>query len=152
MPFLRFKGFEKSIVKKISPFIIDEFSNIVSIPRDMVKIELLHVEQVANSPLSVEIFMFQRQQKEHDALASMIYKKLYEYGYKNPHIFFVILTPSLYYKEGKPLNEIPKNLLANKTYNVEANKTFHNRLTSKRSNGRGRKSGGQESNTKGAAG
>lgn len=42
-----------------------------------------------------------------DALASMIYKKLYEYGYKNPHIYFVILNPSLYYKEGKSLNEIP---------------------------------------------
>lgn len=31
MPFVRFKGFEKSILEKISPFILDEFSHIVSI-------------------------------------------------------------------------------------------------------------------------
>ncbi|USG68294.1 DUF1904 domain-containing protein [Brevibacillus ruminantium] len=108
MPFLRFKGFEKSVIEDVSPFIIEEFSNLISIPREIVKIELLHVEQVTNSPLSVEIMMFPREQKKHDALASMIYKKLSEYGY-HPHIFFVILSPSLYYKEGKPLNEIPEN-------------------------------------------
>ena len=102
MPFLRFKGFEKCIIEEISPFITEEFSNIVNIPKDIVKIELLHVDQVTNSPLSVEIFMFQRQQKEHDAIALMIHEKLYEYGY-NPHVFFVILNPSLYYKEGKPI-------------------------------------------------
>jgi len=108
MPFLRFKGFDKQVIEQLSPSIIEKFSNIVSIPADIVKIELLHAEPVANSPLSVEILMFQREQHVHDSIAAMIYEQLSEYGFK-PHIFFVILTPSLYYKEGKPLQGIPSN-------------------------------------------
>lgn len=34
---------------------------------------------------------------------------LSEYDY-NAHVFFVILSPALYYKAGKPLNEIPKKI------------------------------------------
>ncbi|WP_028595026.1 DUF1904 family protein [Paenibacillus assamensis] len=108
MPFLRFKGFDKSIIEQVSPAIIEKFSNIVDIPREIVKIELLHVDQITNSPLSVEIYMFQREQEIHDAVASMIYAKVSDYGCQHPHIFFVILSPSLYYKEGKPLNALPK--------------------------------------------
>jgi hypothetical protein len=107
MPFLRFKGFEKNFLKQISPLLIEQFSDIANIPREIVKIELLDVEQITDTPLSVEIFMFQREQKKHDALASKMYSILSEYGYKNVHIFFIILTPSLYYKEGRPLKEIP---------------------------------------------
>ncbi|TVX93422.1 DUF1904 family protein [Paenibacillus agilis] len=108
MPFLRFKGFNKSIIEQVSPSIIEQFSNIVDIPKEIVKIELLHVDQIANSPLSVEIYMFQREQEIHDAVAAMIHAKVSEYGCHRVHIFYVILSPSLYYKEGKPLNALPK--------------------------------------------
>ncbi|MBD8499596.1 DUF1904 family protein [Paenibacillus arenosi] len=108
MPFLRFKGFEREVIEQVSPSIIEQFANIVDIPKDIIKIELLHVDQIANSPLSVEIYMFQREQEIHDAVASMIYAKLSDYGCQHPHIFYVILSPSLYYKEGKPLHALPK--------------------------------------------
>lgn len=108
MPFLRFKGFDSTLLKTISPTLIKEFSHIASIPKDIVKIELLTVEQITHTPPSLEILMFQREQEKHDALASMLYDMLKEHGYTNVHIFFVILTPSLYYKEGRPLKEIPK--------------------------------------------
>lgn len=108
MPYIRFKGYERKVVEQIAPYVTDHFSRIVNVPRDIVKIEMLHVERVTNSPLSVEIYMFQRDQGVHDAVAAMIHEKLCEFGYKNSHVFFVILSPSLYYKEGKPVNEIPK--------------------------------------------
>lgn len=54
--------------------------------------------------------MFQREQEKHDALAAMIDAKLSECGYRRPHIFFVILSPALYYKEGKPLHAIPQQV------------------------------------------
>ncbi|ERI08713.1 hypothetical protein HMPREF0083_03220 [Aneurinibacillus aneurinilyticus ATCC 12856] len=108
MPFLRFKGFDRNLLKTISPTLIEEFSHIVNIPKDIVKIELLTVEQITNTPPSLEILMFQREQEKHDALAATLYSMLKEHGYTNVHIFFVILTPSLYYKEGQPLKEIPK--------------------------------------------
>jgi hypothetical protein len=103
MPYLRFKGFEKDFVEFISPMIIDEFSIIATVPKEIVKIELLNVERIANSPLSVEILMFQRMNEIHDEIAKKIHKILSEYGFKQTHIFFVILTPSFYYKEGLPL-------------------------------------------------
>ncbi|UUZ85372.1 DUF1904 domain-containing protein [Paenibacillus sp. P26] len=98
------------MIEQIAPFITEQFSDLVGIPRDIVKIELFHVEPITNSPLTVEILMFQREQEIHDAVASMIHTKLCDCGYPNPHIFFVILSPSLYYKEGKPLNEIPASI------------------------------------------
>jgi len=107
VPFLRFKGFDKPIIEQISPSMIDEFAELASIPKEIVKIELLQIEQITNSPLSVEIYMFQREQAKHDAIASMIHKKFSELGLSHIHIFFVILSPSLYYKEGKPLHEHP---------------------------------------------
>jgi len=107
MPYIRFKGFEKDFLTTISSLIIDEFSIIANVPKEIVKIELIHVEPIANSPLSVEILMFQRKSKTHDEIAEMIYKILSEYGFNQTHIFFVMLSPSLYYKEGLPLNQIP---------------------------------------------
>jgi hypothetical protein len=103
VPFLRFKGFEKDFLKKISPEVIEKFSRIVSIPKEIIKIELLTVETITETPLSLEIFMFQRAQEIHDALASVLHDILSEHGYKNVHIFFVMLNPSFYYKEGNPL-------------------------------------------------
>ncbi|MFC0470385.1 DUF1904 family protein [Halalkalibacter kiskunsagensis] len=112
MPFLRFKGFEKKHIEAITPMLINEFSVIADVPKEIVKVELLEIEQITNSPSSVEIFMFQRKQETHDAIASMIYKKISKYGYDHAHIFYVILTHELYYKEGKPLQEIPKNRIS----------------------------------------
>jgi hypothetical protein len=107
MPFLRFKGFEKKHLKEAAPALTKEFARIANIPEEIVKIELLPVEQITNTPPSLEILMFQRKKEVHDALASKLHAMLSEYGYENVHIFFVILTPSLYYKEGQPLKEIP---------------------------------------------
>ncbi|WP_332692711.1 DUF1904 family protein [Halalkalibacter lacteus] len=112
MPFLRFKGFEKNHIEAITPMLIKEFAVLANVPFEIVKVELLEIEQITDSPSSVEIFMFQRKQETHDAIASMIYKKISEYGYYYAHIFYVILTHELYYKEGKPLQEIPQKRLS----------------------------------------
>lgn len=103
MPFLRFKGFEKEWLRNASPVIIDEFARIAEVAKEKVKIELLLVEQITNSPLSVEILMFEREQEKHDAIAHMIHEILKPHGFENTHIFFILLSPSLYYKEGMPL-------------------------------------------------
>jgi hypothetical protein len=107
MPFLRFKGFEKDFLQGISVAVATEFSRIANIPKDIVKIERLIVEQVTDTPLSVEIFMFPREQKIHDALAAMLHHILDSRGYKNVHIFYILLSPALYYKGGCALKEIP---------------------------------------------
>jgi len=103
LPFLRFKGFEKEWLQTVSPVIVEEFAHLAEVAKEKVKIELLHAEQITNSPLSVEILMFEREQKKHDAIARMIHDILRPYGYGNTHIFFIMLSPSLYYKEGLPL-------------------------------------------------
>ncbi len=103
LPFLRFKGFEKEWLQGVSPEIVEEFARIAEIAKEKVKIELLQVEQITNSPLSVEILMFEREQKKHDAIARMIHDVLKPHGFENTHIFFMLLSPSLYYKEGMPL-------------------------------------------------
>ncbi|MDR0266976.1 DUF1904 family protein [Paenibacillus sp.] len=108
MPFVRFTGFEKNVVEHVAPAIIEEFAAIANIPQEIVKIEILHVEKIANSPQSVEIFMFPREQQKHDAIAKMIDGHLKSQGFHRTHIFYVLLQPSHYYKEGLPLNEIPK--------------------------------------------
>ncbi|QRG65565.1 DUF1904 family protein [Brevibacillus choshinensis] len=100
MPFLRFKGFEKEWLQEASPVIIDEFARIAEVAKEKVKIELLLVEQITNSPHSVEIMMFEREQEKHDAIAYMIHEILKPHGFENTHIFFILLSPSLYYKEG----------------------------------------------------
>ncbi|WNC12615.1 DUF1904 family protein [Brevibacillus brevis] len=103
MPFLRFKGFEKELLRTVSPEIIDEFARIAEVAKEKVKIELLLVEQITNSPYSVEILMFEREQRQYDAIAQMIHQILKPHGFENTHIFFILLSPSLYYKEGLPL-------------------------------------------------
>ncbi|MEC0372408.1 DUF1904 family protein [Paenibacillus chibensis] len=108
MPFVRFTGFEKNVVETVAPAIIEEMAAIANIPQEIVKIELLHVEKITNSPQSVEIYMFPREQEKHDAIAKMIDGHLKKQGYDRTHIFYVLLQHSLYYKEGLPLGEIPR--------------------------------------------
>ncbi|RAR41026.1 DUF1904 family protein [Paenibacillus sp. MDMC362] len=103
MPYLRFKGFTEVFLEEITPQVVAEFAGIVQIPQEIVKIELLPYQIITNTPLSVEILMFQRSQEIHDAVAARIHDILSEHGYRNVHIFFVILQRNLYYKEGRPL-------------------------------------------------
>ncbi|MED1785283.1 DUF1904 family protein [Brevibacillus fortis] len=103
MPFLRFKGFAKQDIEPISQILIEEFSKIAEVAQEKVKLELLSVEQLTNSPLSVEIMMFPREPKQHDAIASAIHGILKKQGFLHVHIFFILLSPTLYYKEGLPL-------------------------------------------------
>lgn len=103
MPFIKFRGFEKKDVLVFAPKIIKEFSGITEVTKDMVKIEISEVEIITSSPYTVEISMFKRDQEKHNAIATAIYKILSEYGYEDSHIFYTILSPSLYYKEGNPL-------------------------------------------------
>ncbi|MFC4812641.1 DUF1904 family protein [Paenibacillus sp. GCM10023250] len=104
MPFLRFKGFPTSFLKQLAPPLVEEFAKLVRIPKEIVKIEQLDIQIITNTPRSVEILMFQRAQELHDAIATKMHRMLADLGYENVHIFFVILSPSLYYKEGKPLS------------------------------------------------
>ena len=69
MPYLRFKGFSEVFLEEITPQVVDEFCGIVQIPQEIVKIELLPYQIITNTPLSVEILMFQRSQEIHDAVA-----------------------------------------------------------------------------------
>ncbi|GAB6930293.1 hypothetical protein JCM10914A_42760 [Paenibacillus sp. JCM 10914] len=103
MPYLRFKGFSNVFLEELTPRIVDEFAKVVQVPKEIVKIELLPYQIITNTPLSVEILMFERPQEIHDAVADSIHRLLLEKGYPNVHIFFVILQRKLYYKEGKPL-------------------------------------------------
>lgn len=107
LPFVRFTGFEKQIVETAAPAIVECISDIANIPQEIIKIELLHVEKITNSPRSVEIYMFPREEDKHHAIAEQLNSILDSYGYLHTHIFFVLLNPSLYYKEGQPLKEIP---------------------------------------------
>lgn len=106
LPFLRFKGFQKKFLHTIAPVIVEEFSRLAAVSKEKVKIELLNVEQITNSPLSVEIMMFEREQEKHDAIAEMIHHVLRMHGFHHTHIFFIMLSPSLYYKEGLPLQQV----------------------------------------------
>lgn len=108
MPFLRFKGFDKNILTAMAPLMIEKFSAIANIPEEIVKLEMLQVEAINNTPLSVEIFIFQREQQTHDEIAAMLNQMLEEQGFEKVHIFFIILNPALYYKNGQPLKEVPK--------------------------------------------
>lgn len=110
MPFLRFAGFERNFLQELAPVLIEKFSDIANVPKEIIKIERLQVDAIANSPQSLEIQMFQREQDTHDALAAMMHQLLKARGAEHVHIYFVILTPSLYYKEGIPLKEIPRRI------------------------------------------
>lgn len=107
MPFLRFKGFDSQFLREISPELVEDFSQLAQVSKEKVKVESIQVEVIANSPLSVEIYMFPREQSKHDAIAKRIHDLLSKHGYTQVHIFFVLLSPSLYYREGQPVQQIP---------------------------------------------
>lgn len=107
MPFLRFKGFDPQFLRDISPELVEDFSQLAEVSKEKVKVESIQVEVITNSPLSVEIYMFPRAQKKHDEIAAMIHALLQKHGFAQVHIFFIMLSPSLYYKEGIPLQQIP---------------------------------------------
>ncbi len=106
MPYLRFKGFDENFLRKLVPLVVAEFSRVAAVPREVVKVELLGIVQIMATPRSLEIFMFPREQKKHDVIAATLDAILRRYGYEDVHIFFVLLSPSLYYKEGVPLKNI----------------------------------------------
>ncbi len=106
MPYLRFKGFDEGFLRKLGPLVVEEFSRVAAVPREIVKVELLTIVQITATPRSLEIFIFPRDQKKHDAIAATIDAILRRYGYDDVHIFFILLSPSLYYKEGVPLKNV----------------------------------------------
>lgn len=103
VPYLRFKGFPRGDVEQLAPLVVEEFAHIVKVPQEIVKIELLPVEPILNSPLSLEIMMFPREQAIHNDVAARLHSLLKEYGHSQVHIFFILLNRALYYKEGQPL-------------------------------------------------
>ncbi len=106
MPYLRFKGFDEEFLQQLLPVIVEEFSRVAAVPREIVKVELLTITQITDTPRSLEIFMFPRPQERHDQIAACLYDLLSRFDHKNVHIFFVLLTPSLYYKQGLPLKHV----------------------------------------------
>src|SRR6185369_2622641 len=106
MPYLRFKGFDEEFVRQQVPLLVEEFSRTAAVPREIVKVELLSITQITPTPRSLEIYMFPRTQEKHDAIAATLHAILGRHGYRDVHIFFVLLAPSLYYKEGVPLQNI----------------------------------------------
>lgn len=106
MPFLRFKGFDEEVLQRALPVLVEEFSRVAAVPSGIVKIELLNITRITPTPPSLEIFMFPRAQEKHDAIAESLYEVLKHFGYSDVHVFFVLLTPSLYCKEGRPLKDL----------------------------------------------
>jgi hypothetical protein len=106
VPYLRFKGFDEGFLRQQVPVLVEEFARVAAVPHEIVKVELLSITQITETPRSLEIFMFPRDQRKHDAIAENLNDLLCHFGYRDVHIFFVLLTPSLYYKEGRPLKNI----------------------------------------------
>jgi hypothetical protein len=106
MPYLRFKGFDEDFLRQQLPLLVEEFSRTAAVPREIVKVELLSITQITSTPRSLEIYMFPRTQEKHDAIVEILHAILSRFGYRDVHIFFVLLAPSLYYKEGRPLRNI----------------------------------------------
>lgn len=106
MPYLRFKGFDEEGLQRALPELVDEFSRVAAVPLEIVKVELLNITQISATPRSLEIYMFPRTQEKHDAIAATLHDLLTRFNYLGVHIFFVLLAPSLYYKEGRPLMNI----------------------------------------------
>ncbi|MCM0084177.1 DUF1904 domain-containing protein [Geomonas sp. Red32] len=106
MSYLRFKGFDEGLLCQQIPVLVMEFARVAAVPEEVVKAELLPVIQLTPSPRSLEIFMFPRPQQTHDRIAETLNDLFVHFGYEDVHIFFVPLSPSLYYKEGEPLKEI----------------------------------------------
>jgi len=106
MPYLRFKGFDEEGLRRALPVRVEEFSRVAAVPREIVKVELLTITPISATPRSLEIYMFPRTQEKHDAIVENLYDLLSHYGCRDVHIFFVLLAPTLYYKEGRPLKNI----------------------------------------------
>lgn len=106
MPYLRLKGFDEGFLREKAPLIVDEFARVAEVPQEKVKVELLPVIQITATPRSLEIFMFPREQSKHDCIAETMDTLLNHFGIQDVHIFFIPLTPRLYYKEGQPLKHI----------------------------------------------
>ncbi len=106
MPYLRFKGFDEGFLREKVSLFVDEFARAAEVPREKVKIELLSVIQITATPRSLEILMFPREQRKHDFIAETMDSLLNQFGVQDVHIFFISLTPRLYYKEGQPLKHI----------------------------------------------
>jgi Domain of unknown function (DUF1904) len=93
-------------MQRALPVLIEVFSRVAAVPREIVKVELLNIKQISATPRSLEIYMFPRTQEKHDAIAENLYDLFSYYGCRDVHVFFVPLTPSLYYKEGRPLQNL----------------------------------------------
>ena len=106
MPYLRFKGFDEEFLKQALPTIIAEFSRAAAVPQEIVKVELISIKRITDTPRSLEIFMFPRTQERHNRIAANLHDLLCHFDYHGVHIFFVLLSPSLYYKEGMPLKSV----------------------------------------------
>jgi uncharacterized protein DUF1904 len=65
VPCLRFKGFDADFLREQQPVIAEELSRVAAVPREIVKVGLLGATQTTATPRSVEIFMFQRDQRKH---------------------------------------------------------------------------------------
>lgn len=106
MPYLRFKGFDEEFLRGVVPVLVEEFARGAAVPPDIVKVELLNIQRITATPPSLEIFMFPRAQETHDRIAAILYDLLSHFDCRDVHIFFVLLAPDLYYKEGVPLQNI----------------------------------------------
>jgi hypothetical protein len=106
MPYLRFKGFDEEMLREHLSDLVAEFARVAGVPREIVKIELLNITRITETPPSVEIFMFPRSQEMHDAIASALHGLLEHAGCGDAHLFFVLLSPALYYKQGRALKNI----------------------------------------------
>jgi len=106
MPYLRFKGFDEEFLRQQLPILVEEFSRAAAVPREIVKVELLNITQITATPCSLEIFMFPRSQEKHDHIAANLYDLFSHFNYRDVHIFYVPLNPSLYYKDGLPLKNL----------------------------------------------
>ncbi|MBY0216550.1 DUF1904 family protein [Paenibacillus illinoisensis] len=107
MPFIRFRGFTGHQLEETVPRITEQMALICNIPRERLKAERYDVQALTPSPASIEILMFQRDQEIHNRIASSIHGILADEGLSDAHIFFNILSPTLYYKQGKPLTDYP---------------------------------------------
>ena len=106
MPYLRFKGFDESFLREEASLFVEEFARVAEVPQEKVKLELLPVIRITDTPRSLEIFMFPREQRKHDFIAETMDTLFNHFGIQDVHIFFIPLTPRLYYKEGQPLKHI----------------------------------------------
>lgn len=106
MPYLRFKGFDEGFLREKAALFVAEFARVAAVPLDKVKIELLPVIRITDTPRSLEIFMFPREQQKHDCIAATMAALLDQCGLPDVHIFFIQLAPRLYYKEGQPLKHV----------------------------------------------